>query len=499
LVITTAGSVVIQNQILRNGLTSTPFNPGLAPIYIQHKALRLDLSPQAKSPSLLTVSDVTTLKTVVEPITTDNPGAVMMYLAMLNSPGSSVSAIGVAATSADAPEGTPTAYAECASFLEAKEVYAIATATQQSVVHQAFLAHVTFMSKSTSKGERIYFFNPVEPDRSNPILLGSGTDANTTATARQVTLDTNIAQKLIDNGIDPALAINPASGAIANEVYLDLAGDDNIYLVETVTNGDTLLLRVAFATTENTDAFYATTAPTSVISDDWTVAIRGTALLLTGTTTADKPGIATAVAGTGAGYKNRRGFMVFPDEAGINITGLEQLVPGYYSTGAIVGMVASLPPQQGFTNYPIAGLTQSPGSNDKFTETHLDTMAAGGAYILIQDATGAPILCRHQLSTDLTSIETRELSITKVVDYTAKFIRVGLRNFIGRFNITQAFIDQLSAVVQGLISFLTEGGVLIGGDVNNIVQDSSSKDTVIIDVLLDVPYPCNYIRVTLIV
>ena len=133
-----------------------------------------------------------------------------------------------------------------------------------------------------------------------------------------------------------------------------------------------------------------------------------------------------------------------------------------------------------------------------------DEMVLTGAsekpvYILIQDAQGAPVICRHQLSTDTTSIETRELSITKVVDFTAKFMRAGLRNFIGRSNITQGFLDNLSTVVQGQLNFLIEGGVLIGADVNNLIQDADAPDTVLIDVTLDVPFPANYIRLTLII
>ena len=63
--------------------------------------------------------------------------------------------------------------------------------------------------------------------------------------------------------------------------------------------------------------------------------------------------------------------------------------------------------------------------------------AAEGTYWIIQEVANGPLTCRHQLTADVSSIEKRELSITRVVDYTAKFMRAGLRNFIGKFNITQ--------------------------------------------------------------
>jgi hypothetical protein len=117
----------------------------------------------------------------------------------------------------------------------------------------------------------------------------------------------------------------------------------------------------------------------------------------------------------------------------------------------------------------------------------------------VQDAVGAPIVARHQLSTDTTSIEARELSITKAVDYCAKFIRVGMRNFMGRSNITQAFLDNLAGVLEGLLAFLVDNGAVIGASPNNLIQDADNPDSILVDVTLDVAYPANFLRVVLIV
>lgn len=496
-----SGNVIIQSQILRDGLTGIPFNPGFAPIIIAYKGLRLDLSPDADNPALLTINSISTLEEAADPISTDNPGALMAYLALLNAPATSVAAIGVPEVSADAPDGTPLGYSKCAEFLENEEVYALATASHLSTVHQTFLTHVNVMSEPEQKGERIYFFNPPIPDRANPTLLGSGTDLNTTANPNECTVEVNLAPALIAEGIDPNLDINPLTGAILNELYLDIGDDDKFYLIQKVTAGTTVTLRTSFSTGDgNDDSFYSTAAfPTTVISDDWTVAIRGEPLLISGTTKPDRNAISETVQASAQAYGFRRGFYVFPDQVAINVTGLEQVVAGYYATGCIAGMVGQQPPQQGFTNFPITGLTRPVGSNGSFTNKQMNVMAAGGVYILVQDAQGAPVICRHQLSTDTTSIETRELSITKVVDFTAKFMRAGLRNFIGRSNITQGFLDNLSTVVQGQLNFLVEGGVLIGADINNLIQDADAPDTVLIDVTLDVPFPANYIRLTLVI
>jgi hypothetical protein len=495
------GDVVLQGQLLRDNLTGVPYNPGQALTYIAYKGLRLDMSPEADNPALIRITDVSTLELAADPISTDNPGALMTYLALLNAPAVEVTAIGVPEVSDDAPDGTPLGYTKCAEFLENEEVYALCTASQISTVHQTFLTHVNVMSEPEQKGERIYFFNPPIPTRANPTLVGSGTDANSTATANECVVDVNIAPALIAAGLDPNTDLNPATGEIENEVYLDIGGSDNYYLVKKVDNGTKLTLRTSFVAGDgNDDSFFSDEAfPTSVISDDWTVYIRGAELLISGTTKPDRSKIAETIQGAASAYGFRRGFYVFPDQCAINVTGLEQIVKGYYATACVVGMVGQLPPQQGFTNYPITGLTRVVGSNDKFTNKQLNVMAAGGVYILVQDFQGAPVICRHQLSTDTTSIEARELSITKVVDFTAKFLRGGLRNFIGRSNITQGFLDQLSTIIQGQLGFLTDNGILIGADINNLIQDADNPDTVLVDITLDVPFPCNYIRITLII
>jgi hypothetical protein len=165
----------------------------------------------------------------------------------------------------------------------------------------------------------------------------------------------------------------------------------------------------------------------------------------------------------------------------------------------IVGMIAQQPPQQSFTNFPMTGYTRVIGSNDTFSESQLNQMAAGGAYIIIQEGAGTPLFSRMALTTNMTSIETRTDSITKAVDFVAKFLRRALRIFIGRFNVTHGFLDTLGSVIQGLLGFLVETGIILGGRLNSIVQDEDAPDTVLVDIGVDPAFPCNFLRVTLVI
>jgi hypothetical protein len=176
---------------------------------------------------------------------------------------------------------------------------------------------------------------------------------------------------------------------------------------------------------------------------------------------------------------------------------VEQIIDGFYMSAAVAGMIGAQPPQQSFTNFPMTGFTRVIGSQDTFGTIPLNTMAAGGVYIIVQDAPATPLISRMALTTDMTSVETRTDSVTKIVDFVAKFMRTALKNFIGRFNITQGFLDSLGHVIQGILGFLADSGILIGSNLNNIVQDTTEPDQVDVDVTLDVPLPCNYIRLVL--
>lgn len=492
-------NLVVGSQILRDQVTGYPldFLTNLSDLYVQFKALRKDVSAAAQVAGVLRITDQATLAEVLDPITDENPLALGLFLCLINAPGLEVKALGIDETSAAAPEGTEAAYARAAGFLEAEEIYAVAPLTQNEVVIGMFSSHVTAMSEPQEGGERIAFVNKVMPVRRNPVIAASGTQTNSTTTMNQMLLDVNPAAGLVAAGVNPALPMTAEMG-----VYMefDVGGELRRYNVSSV-SGSLANFRTSFTGSQNTDGFYTTTARTeTVLNAAWSLKVRGTSIMVPGSNPPrlDYGLVAETVAGANSGYKNRRLFSVFPDTIKTTVAGVEKMLPGYYACAAITGMVASQPPQQGFTNFPIAGLTGVVGS-EKFTKRQLNEMAGGGTYILVQDVQGGPVTSRHQLSTDTSIIEYRELSITKIVDFVAKFLRASVRKFIGVQVINDQFLDTIGTTIQGILSFLIETGVLNGAEVNNILQDEDNPDTVLVDITLDVPYPANYIKITLVV
>lgn len=487
------GSVVLGAEILRSQLTGIPYNPGTADLYIQYRGVRKDVSPTAKDPGLLRIDGVTTLEAVLSPVNADNPLALGLFFAIINAPNLEVSGVGVDEISAAEPYGTVSAFTRASEFLESEEIYAVAPLTHSEEVHEIFKGHVETMSGSEQKGERILFVCPEVPVRRVNAVVSSGLSGQTTATPNQFVCDENPTPNLILAGL------TPLELEVEDNVFLELTveGEVRRYSLSSV-NGVLAIIRTSFASDENQDGFYSIeTLNEALINTDWSIKIRGSRLLIPGSSLPDKTAIAETIAAKANALLQRRMYYVHPDIVIATIGGTEQRLPGFYLCAGIVGMVARFPPQQGFTNLAMTGYAGVSGSSDYFSNKQLNKIAGGGVYIVIQESEGAPLVSRHQLSTNITTLENRELSITKVVDFCAKVLRVGLRNFIGQFNITQPFLDTLSTAIQGMLSFLTENGIIIGGELNNLIQSKEEPDVVLVDITLDVPYPCNYIRLTL--
>lgn len=494
---TTTGAMTIKNGLVRN--TQGTVTTASMRMYIMYKALRKDVTVKSRrKPSLLRLDSTDKLSSLISPLNSTNPLGLATYYALLNSSNAQVQALGVDAIGADEPEGTALAYGRAFTFLESKEVYAIAPLSRAKAVCDLGKTHADTMSEPENKGERVVIVSREQPTHGVDNLVTSGTDGNTDGSLPKK-FDTGIANLpslLMLAGIDPtALPF-----AVSVGLYLDIAGDDKRYSVSSV-SGSVLTLRQtnSFLAGENDDAFYAITAIGQCIGTSFALSVRGEALILVDGTQ-DKDAIADTYQDYGRAFGSRRLWHLVLDKAEASIGGLTMELPGYYMCAAYAGMIGGQPPQQSFTNFPITGFTKATGTNDFFSKRQLNRIAVGGNTIIIQDPedTG-PIFARMALTTDMTSVETRTDSITKCLDFSCKFWRIAVRNYIGRFNITQGYLDTLSHVLQGCHHVLTSTFVLVDAETNNIIQDQDNPDSVIIDVTVDVPYPANYIQMNVIV
>lgn len=364
---------------------------------------------------------------------------------------------------------------QAAEFLEAHEVYSLVPLTQNPAVHQIYSAHVTQMSDWESKHERIVFINRDLFIRETKL---EGTDGATDSVGTKFT---SAASDFIDSEINPGDMVK----------LLDAEGE----VSETAR-----ILRIIDG--QNVELVSPGLTP-SLTGEDFKIDTKDL----------DKLEQAEFIRDYSGAFDNRRVYNVWPDEVEVAYSDdtrgddvfdtsdddASGTVNGFYAGCIVAGMVANYDPQQPFTNLAMTGLVGLVHSNGYFSPFQLDTMASGGTYIIVQDVPTAPTYCRHQLSTDVSLIEKRELSITKDVDYCAKLVRNTLRPYIGKYNITKVFLEMLTQITNGILNRLIEDGQLIEAKLLELVQDEDQPDTVRITIDILVPYPCNYIRVTLLI
>lgn len=214
---------------------------------------------------------------------------------------------------------------------------------------------------------------------------------------------------------------------------------------------------------------------------------------------------ATFIAGYASSFASRRAVHTWPDILAASVNSLATKIPGYFAGAVLAGLTAGLPSQTGFTNLAVTGFVGRENSNDKFSDTQLDTIAGGGNMIFIQEIAGAALIVRHQLTTDLSTIHFQEFSVTKNVDLLARFFRGHYKPFIGVYNITDGLMDLLKTRGTSGIDFLKAqraarvGAPLRSGQLSRIEESSIQPDSIEIDIDVNVPLPLNNIKLTLLV
>jgi len=204
----------------------------------------------------------------------------------------------------------------------------------------------------------------------------------------------------------------------------------------------------------------------------------------------------------GSDFNNRRVRAVFPETTKQGTV----VKPGYLLAAACAGLRSGVVPHQGLTNTEILGFSDLTQTVHTFSEDQLNRLADEGYWIAIQDAVGATPYVRHQLTTDHSSLNTSEDSVTTNVDSISYGLRRALAPFIGKYNINRGSIALIRATIFNELKFretntftVRAGNQLNGFTINSVEQNATFKDRVDAEVVLEVPYPINFITVTLIV
>lgn len=498
LVVEGDGQMVVKPALTRSldGVVSEAvFNDtlitGKATLYMSYSALRLDVSNRRRG--LLQLETLEQVEALLEPIDERNPLGLAAYMALQNSPRHQITALGIDEVSVEEPQGTAEAYARAAAHLEAFEVYGVAILTHSQDAADVFQTHCTTLSAPEGKKERLVLWCPEEPSEGLDTLVASGSSGNYMATT---TFDTGVADLpllLQEQDLDPS---NPF--AYADGVYLDVETDTKRYLITEV-NGSVVTVSATFGSGENDDGYFSTTLLTDTLIDvAFGVRIRGTPLELTDGSP-DLDAIADTYRDLAISYSDRRFWLTVPDTVEAVVGGISKSLPGYYAGACIAGMLTHYPVTQSFTNLGMSAINRVLKTSGRFTDKQLSRMAFGGCYILIQDGASLPVICRQAITTDSSSVEARMDIILKQVDLLAKLLRTSLRSRLGVTNISEASIDDINSVVQGVITSLVEAPVPLikGVQILEVGLSPSSPDRLVLVVRAFPYYALNGIDITI--
>jgi len=289
------------------------------------------------------------------------------------------------------------------------------------------------------------------------------------------------------------LAILPAAGSYSRNKFVD--SDAHFITAATRVNvGDMLVVKNGASAGE-----YQITAVLSdselVVDKQFTVFESGLNYQINqGNVT--KLDLAKWIAEISASFAQRRITNVYCPFVGTSSDGTGvSVLPGYFYNCIIVGAIQVLAPQAGLTNMAMPGFTQVFYVSDYFTEKQLDTIAGGGTFIIMQNNKWTVPYCRHQLTTDMSMLEKRELSCVKDLDYIAKMGRETLRPYIGRFLVNEVTMTTLYSVANAFLQKCKDDGLANpNSNLIKIYVDPNSRDTVIICLEIELPVPLNKIK-----
>jgi hypothetical protein len=442
-------------------------------VLTSYQAQRTDLSLNG----LVDIGDQEDIESLLGVIHPDNPLALMADMVTRSGLTDGNRVFFALATDGD----TVSDYNAALDALTTEDVYFVVPATDNPTVISAFKAHVDAQSQPENKHERVLIASTALPTYDHII---PSTDEGVIPQGTVSAITTNRISTDSPNTIDwgrvrPGMVVKVLS-----------SGSPTASVIEEQRIKDV-----------NASLGYAETLA------DFSASLQGSSVYFRiDTYPRTKSEQAEAWRDEAKGYADKRMMLIRPDrfqvtytdKTGTRPTDRTVVLSGCYAAAAFAGLCSSLAPQKPLTNVPVPGLGRVIGATDYFTPDQLNTIAEGGNNILVQSTANASPYSRHQMSTDVSSLETREWSITKAVDYAAKFFRGSLRPYIGKHNITKELLAQLRGISEAILRALKGQGVMLERTkLEKLYQDPDQPDGVIVEVALDVPYPCNRIVVKL--
>ena len=445
--ITIFGNAVMESTLLGDATTVALFDGVL---YADYRELNTALSLAVSS-----LADIGEVEAAVGPVSALNPLGKGLYMALQNANGQDVYYVGV---ESDDLSG----YLAALDLLSNNDViHGLAICTNDLEIQNAIKAHALELSGETICRWRVAWLG----NNAQDVTAILGSDAGLTATVAEY--GTDLYRLATVDGADLVVEGVRAGDVLRINIAEDGTYDE--YTIDRVVDSETLLLADSLP------------APVAVALD---VEIWRTL------TSAE---FAEEIAAYSGGFQHRRVRCLYAD-------GLQEAdgtaMDTCYLGCALTGLRSGSAPHAPLTRVSLTGVYMQP--THKFSRTQLNTMAAGGTWVITKDDITGAITTRHQITTDMTGIDYREDTITCNVDHFSRAILASIADLIGRSNVSTGLLGLIRQRLQSVISQvgsypypISLGPQIQGATITTLKRDDVLRDSVIIGITPEWPYPLN--------
>lgn len=464
-------AVTIKKDVkVSTAVTDTAAQVVSATVYLSYRALRRDIAND-----FLTITSQSNAEAKIGSVNINNP---MSVAASLIASAVSDMSYRILPIETDDANG----YRQALDILSTNEdIYVIVPLTNDKDVVSAYASHCTTLSEPEKSKWRIMYASQEMPSTKVMVEINDG--------------------QLVKGSTDTECYIKDTANGmfVTNNVrvtdFVDIYNASNSYqyslqIIEVLNES---------VVTCSTTKWMRTSEGYSELEDKVTVASQE-AVKYEVVRVLDTQGVADAISGIAESFKNKRLRLVYPDTIMLNINSVSEMVPSYYLCVTLGAMRAGYPPHQGFSTIGLSGISRVLRANNMFSDDQLADMAGNGVFWVVQDTPEELPYVLYQTTTDNTQLETAEDSCVAVVDYASRYLKINLKNVLGRYNVNTISVNYVKTVINSVLDDMTStsyqyiGPILTGAE---LLKVETEGDKIKPTVHIEIPYPVNGVDVTL--
>lgn len=464
-------AVTIKKDVkVSTAVTDTAAQVVSATVYLSYRALRRDIAND-----FLTITSQSNAEAKIGKVNINNP---MSVAASLIASAVSDMSYRILPIETDDANG----YRQALDILSTNEdIYVIVPLTNDKDVISAYASHCTTLSEPEKSKWRIVYASQEMPSTKVMVEINDG--------------------QLVKGSTDTECYIKDTANGmfVTNNArvtdFVDIYNASNSYqyslqIIEVLNES---------VVTCSTTKWMRTSEGYSELEDKVTVASQE-AVKYEVVRVLDTQGVADAISGIADSFKNKRLRLVYPDTIMLNINSVSEMVPSYYLCVTLGAMRAGYPPHQGFSTIGLSGISRVLRANNMFSDDQLADMAGNGVFWVVQDTPEELPYVLYQTTTDNTQLETAEDSCVAVVDYASRYLKINLKNVLGRYNVNTISVNYVKTVINSVLDDMTStsyqyiGPILTGAE---LISVETEGDKIKPTVHIEIPYPVNGVDVTL--